>query len=61
MTSYMNVKFSRELGKANSQFVLIFNEDLNTVRQTLEDNQLEENERIKANRRSVFYKQYADQ
>ena len=60
ITSYMNVKFSRDLRKTNRQFFMVFNESFVNVRSTLEENKLEDENRKKANRLSAFYRYYAD-
>ena len=45
ITSYMNIKFSRDLQKTNSEFIFIFNENIDTLRSTVEKNYIEQVER----------------
>ena len=60
LTSYMNIKFSRDLKKANSQFVFIFNESIETLRDTIKSNHQEQVAREKANKLAKFNKEYAE-
>ena len=60
ITSYMNVKFSRELSKTNLQFQYVFNESVSKVKEVYQNAQLEELARVRAERLKKFYIEYAD-
>ena len=57
----MNVQFSRDIGEANSQFVMVFNESASKVKETFRTNQIEALDRLKAQRLDNFNRHYADQ
>ena len=61
VTSYMNVKFSRDLRKTNREFYLVFNQDYTQIKNTVQANQMEDMARKKANRLSAFNEEYANQ
>ena len=60
ITSYMNVKFSRELEQTNRQFQYVFNESAQNVKSVYEQSQEEQVARARAQRFSKFCREYAD-
>ena len=60
LTSYLNVKFSRDLEESNKQFFIIFNEDYTVARKEFDDDRRKKLEQISVERRLRFYQEYAD-
>ena len=61
LTSYMNVKFSRELTETNREFAIVFDESSGKVVPQVAENLREEQARARAARLHKFYEYYADQ
>ena len=61
ITSHMNMRFSRTKHTANSEFVMVFCREAETVQLVFEREQEEQIERLKADRLKRFYSFYAEQ
>ena len=61
LTSYMNIKFSQSLSQSQHQLEAVFNISDRFLQETVEEHRVEEYLRAKEQRKSRFYKRFADE